>query len=78
MDLYYIGCKINTNTLAVVLDDFLVVDRSISAPGNEPRPKHGAIGGELTMLPLPLCSWITSVADITCFFSSGKKKSSFH
>ena len=62
------------NTLAIELADFLVDDKSISAPGNEPRPKHGAIGGELTILPLPLCSWITSAADTTCiFFSSGKR-----
>ena len=62
-------------TLAIELTDFLVVDKSISAPGNEPRPKHGAIGGELTILALPLCSWITSAADKTSvFFSPGKSR----
>lgn len=68
-------CKLKKiNTLAIILADFLVVDKSISAPGNEPRPKHGVIEGEFIMLPLPLCSSITSAADMTrVFFSSSKR-----
>ena len=67
-----ISMKYTFITLATVLADFLVVDKSISAPGNEPRPKHGAIGGVVVMFPLPLCSWITSAADIACVFSSSR------